>query len=55
MKHMPNSTKEITMVTDFMITYPLNHPGGYIVSILLDIMVHVHLLRIPIATSLHQQ
>ena len=40
-------------ITNFMITCPLDHLRRYIVSILWDIMVS--LLRIPIATSLHQQ
>ena len=51
--HMSNYTKGIIVIIDFMITCPLDHLRRYIVSILWDIMVF--LLRIPIATSLHQQ
>ena len=50
---MSNSTKRITMAIDFMITCPLDHPRGHIVSIPWDIIVP--LLRIPIAINLHQQ
>ena len=50
---MENFTKEITKTKDFMITRPLDHPRGLTVSISLDIMVP--LLRIPVATNLHQQ
>ena len=51
-EHMSNSTKEITMTIDFMITCPLDHSREHIVSIPSDIMVLI--LRIPVATSLHQ-
>ena len=50
-EHKSNSTKGIIMATNFMITCPLDHQMGHTVSIPWDIMVH--LLRIPIATSLH--
>ena len=52
-KHMSNSTKGITTVTNFMITCPLDQLMRHIISILGDIMVL--LLRILIATNLHQQ
>ena len=51
-EHMLNSTKGTTMTTDFMITCPLDHPMGHVVSIPWDIMVP--LLRKPIATILYQ-
>ena len=50
--HKSNSTKRITMDTNFMITCSWDHAIGYIILILWDIMVP--LLRITIATSLHQ-
>ena len=49
---MSISTNEITMTIDFMITCSLDHPMGHVISITRDIMVP--LLRIPIATILHQ-
>ena len=45
-EHMLNSTKGITTITNFMITCPLNHQRGHVVSIPWDIIVS--LLRIPI-------
>ena len=50
--NMSNFIKGITIATNFMITYLLNHLKGHIVSNLWDIVMP--LLRIPIATSLHQ-
>ena len=49
---MSNSIKGITVAIDFMITCPLDHPRGHTILILGDIMVP--LLRIPVATNLHQ-
>ena len=51
-KYMSNFTKGITVTTDFMITYPLDYPRWYIITILWDIIVP--LLRIPIVINLHQ-
>ena len=49
---MSNSIKGITVATDFMITFPLDHPMGHNVLIPRDIMMP--LLRIVVATSLRQ-
>ena len=49
---MSNSTKGITAAAYFMITCPLDHQMGHIVSI--PRVVIVSLLRIPVATNLRQ-